>query len=133
MTSGRGSSTASDAGRSPALGLGLRAESWVEGCRARFAGLAEGATAPLMPAEFGGFFAVIEGDGEDVDDAVTPFVWIPGGGARFILDARVGITGGGIAVTTGAISPRASHRGLQPSSALRQETSARRCRPVPSM
>ena len=121
MTSGRGASTATEAKRSPAFGFGLRADDCVEGCRALFGGLGVAAAAPpLIPAEFGGFFAVIEGEGDDVDGAVAPFVCMPGGGARLILDERLGITGGGIAVTTGAISPRASHRGLQPTDTFKK-------------
>lgn len=87
-----------------------------------------------MPAEVGGFFDTMDGEGEDVEGAVAPFVWMPGGGARFILDAMVGMTGGGIAVTTGAISPGASQGGLRLrlSVYLRQIASSRECRPMPS-
>jgi hypothetical protein len=33
----------------------------------------------------GGFFADIDGDGDDFEDAIAPFVWMPGGTGRFTL------------------------------------------------
>lgn len=51
----------------------------------------------------GGFFAVIEGDGDCVDGFV-PFVWVGGGTGRFVLDAPlcciVGVRTGAIAIVS---------------------------------
>lgn len=102
MTSGAAASGIRDAEGRLMLPLAMRAESCADGCRARFVGRAAWDVAPLMPAEVGGFFVVIDGEGDAVDVLMTPFVWIPGGGCRLILD-KLGITGGGIAVTTGAM------------------------------
>jgi hypothetical protein len=33
----------------------------------------------------GGFFADIDGDGDDFEEIMAPFVWIPGGIGRFTL------------------------------------------------
>lgn len=51
-------------------------------------------------ALLGGFFADMDGDGEE--EAARPFVWIPEGMGRFVLGCG-GITGGGIGVVLGAM------------------------------
>lgn len=69
----------------------------VEGSRrARFTGRTVDAVMDRSLAELGGcfalgggFFADIEGDGEDASEE-TPFVWIPGGTGRFALPATLG-------------------------------------------
>lgn len=62
---------------------------------------------PLAAAAFaeclallGGFFADMEGDGDE--DDMTPFVCIPAGMGRFVLGYG-GITGGGMGVVLGAM------------------------------
>jgi hypothetical protein len=86
-------SAARDAERSPALFLEFRPAIWTEGSlRVRFTGRAEGGFVPFGVADVGGgcfalgggFFADMDGEGDDLDE-LTPFVWIPGGIGRLIF------------------------------------------------
>lgn len=74
----------------------------------RFGGRATVTVPPFVEAEFGaclallgGFFADMEGEGEDEDGA--PFVWMPAGIGRFVFGWG-GMTGGGIGVVLGAMA-----------------------------
>lgn len=63
---------------------------------------------PLAVADFaecfallGGFFADMEGEGEE--EGAIPFVWMPAGMGRFVLGCG-GMTGGGMGVVLGAMA-----------------------------
>lgn len=63
---------------------------------------------PLEVADFaeclallGGFFADMEGDGDE--EGAMPFVWMPAGMGRFVLGCG-GMTGGGMGVVLGAMT-----------------------------
>lgn len=74
----------------------------------RFGGRATVTVPPFVEAELGaclallgGFFADMEGEGEDEEGA--PFVWMPAGIGRFVFE-WVGMTGGGMGVVLGAMA-----------------------------
>lgn len=76
--------------------------------RTRFGGRATVTVPPFAEAELGaclallgGFFADIDGEGDDEDGA--PFVWMPAGIWRFVLGWG-GMTGGGMGVVLGAMA-----------------------------
>lgn len=76
--------------------------------RVRFGGRATVTVPPFAEAELGacfallgGFFADMEGEGED--EAAAPFVWMPAGIGRFVLGWG-GMTGGGMGVVLGAMA-----------------------------